>query len=93
MTGFGTIAAVFAFVGLGVLAGIAHLKLLSWDVRALTGGQHRLVMLAAAPTRVGTTVGAFAIAAVHGALPLMAVLAGFLLSRTALVRRPEILVS
>jgi hypothetical protein len=93
MMGFGTIAATPAFAGLGVLVGFAHLKLLSWNIRALTGGLRSLVVLAALPIRAGTAVATFSFAAIHGDLPLMATLAGFLLARTVLVRRPEILVS
>lgn len=92
MTGVDLIATTSAFVGLGILAGFTHLKLLSWQIRALTGTMRSLGNLAVLPTRAGTTIAALTLAATHGALPLMAMLAGFLLIRTVLVRRPEIFV-
>lgn len=91
MTGSGAIAAVSAFVGLGILAGLVHLKLLSWNVRALTCGWHNWAACAIAPARVGMTIAAFSFAANYGAMALMAVLAGFLLARAVLLRFREML--
>jgi len=93
MTEFLTIAAALAFIGLGILTGIAHLKLLMWHIRALTGGLHGIAAPAALAIRAGPTIAAFAYAAIHGAMPLTAMLAGFLLTRTVLIRRGEMLVS
>ncbi|HWU26156.1 MAG TPA: ATP synthase subunit I [Rhizomicrobium sp.] len=91
MTGIGQLGVASAFACMGILAGILHLMLLSWNVRALTAGLHSSVAFAASLTRAGVTTMAFALAAFHGALGLIATLAGFLLARTFLIRRLEVL--
>ena len=91
MTALADMGIALGFAGLGALTGLAHFKLLSWNVRALTGQSHGLAALGAVPGRALLALVAFLFAALHGALALIAALAGFLLCRSLFTRRPEIL--
>lgn len=85
------IAAALACAGVGAVAGYLHLRLLSWNVRALVGPARGHLAMAAPLVRGPITVAAFSAAALQGALPLVAALAGFLIARTVILRRPEAL--
>ncbi len=83
---------LIAFASLGMFAGLLHLTLVSWQVRACLSQAHAGAVLAVilALGRIPATTASFALAAWHGALPLGAALAGFLVVRAILIRRPQI---
>jgi hypothetical protein len=84
---------LIAFASLGAFAGLLHLALVSWQVRACLSQAHgagAVLAVILALGRIPATTVSFALAAWHGALPLGAALAGFLVVRAILVRRPRI---
>lgn len=83
------IAMALAFAGIGACAGYLHLTLLSWNVRALLGQTRGAFAIAASLARGAVTVAVFAGAVFEGALPLVAVLVGFLIARAVIVRHPK----
>ena len=85
------IAVALAFAGIGACAGYLHLMLLSWNVRALLGQTHGAFAIVVPLARGAITIAVFLVAALQGALPLVAALAGFLIARAVIVRHPEIL--
>ena len=85
------IAMALAFAGVGAGAGYLHLALLSWNVRALLGQSQGAFAIVVPLARGAVTVAAFSMAALQGALPLVAALVGFLIARAVLVRNPETL--
>lgn len=91
MTEIAHIGIAADFAGLGVVLGLVHLKLLSWNIRALVGRLHGLLGVGASFGRAVLTVAAFLFAVFHGATALVATLAGFLLSRAILLRKPGLL--
>ncbi|MGB8366265.1 MAG: ATP synthase subunit I [Rhizomicrobium sp.] len=82
----------FGFAGFGALSGYLHLMLLSLGVRALVGRARGVLPMLIPLARIAATTAALAFAARQGAMPLLAALAGFLIVRALLVRRPEILI-
>jgi F1F0 ATPase subunit 2 len=85
------IAMAMTFAGIGTCAGYLHLTLLSWNVRALVGQARGAFAFVGSLARGAVTVAAFSMAALQGALPLVAALLGFLIARAVIVRHPEIL--
>lgn len=90
MTGAGLIVTVVAFACFGALCGLAHWKLLAWNVRAFAGRSRSLFQAWACLGRAILTPCVFVLAMPHGAAALVATLVGFLGSRTIALRRPEI---
>jgi F1F0 ATPase subunit 2 len=89
MTGIAHTGVAALFALLGALAGAAYMTLLSWTVRALAGRSPGGPAEAVSQGRAAVALAVFAFAALHGAAALVAALAGFLLSRAVLTRRPE----
>ena len=85
------IVTAFAFAGIGAIAGYLHLRLLSWNIRALLGQARGGLVMVVPVIRGAIAVAAFSAAALQGALPLVAALVGFLIARTVILRRPEAL--
>lgn len=83
---------LLAFAILGACAGLLHLALVSWQVRACLSQAHGAGAVLALG-RIPATGASFALAAWHGVLPLGAALVGFLIVRSILVRRPQIVMS
>ena len=81
-----------AFVCLGAAAGFVHLKLLAWNIRGLAGQSCGPVAVCMSLSRVILTPATFVFAVPHGAPALAAMLAGFLVSRSIVLRRAEIFV-
>jgi len=90
MTHAAFMGTVSLFACVGALAGFLHLRLLAWNVRALAGRSRGLLVPGLALARGALISGAFAFCTVHGAQALIAALAGFLLSRSILLIRPEL---
>ena len=80
------LTATALFLVFGALTGTLHLSLLSHQVRALhaRGPAQRYQT-----SRHLITAGAFSLAAPHGAVALIAMLAGFIAMRTLASRYPE----
>jgi hypothetical protein len=85
------IVMALAFAGMGAGAGYLHLMLLSWNIRALLGQTRAAFAIVVSLGRGAVTVAAFSMAALQGALPLVAALVGFLIARAVIVRHPETL--
>ena len=82
---------VVAFTFLGAITAFLHLKLLSLNVRALTGHPPGVLTVGISLGRAVITLAALLFAVLHSAIALIAALAGFLLCRALLMRRPEFL--
>ena len=92
MTGSDPMTAVLAFAFFGALSGFAYLHLLARSVRALTGRSHGILAATAPLGRALLMAGTFVFSVLHGGTALIAALAGFLLTRLILLRRPGLFV-
>ena len=91
MTSAAHIISVSLFALFGAFACLLHLKLLSWNVRALVGQSRNPLTGIASLGRAVITIGTFGFAVLNGGtMALIAALAGFLLCRAILMRCPEL---
>lgn len=78
---------LIAWLGLGAVFGAAYLWLIARTVATIHPPGTARAALGWLALRLVLAAGVLALAAMQGALPLLAVLAGFLIARTVAIRR------
>jgi F1F0 ATPase subunit 2 len=83
----GPLAEVVAWIGAGTALGTVYLWLIRRTVAAIGPPAAKTAATAYLVLRLVLAMGAFWMAASHGALPLLMMLVGFLVARTVAIRR------